>query len=238
MRERRTDTQWYGMDIFTTAYPRSGSTWLGRILSDLLGARQQAIPDDIIVDEFAREINPEYVIRKTHWYNWQYPGVGYDKKPCKIIWITRDPRDMCVSIMYYRGLTPDKLQSTIVSLDNPKQPDNIGIHAFVRGWTETPPDFHVTYEELHNDPYPAIAGMFQTITGKVPNSPEIKKLVKRQQFHVIAPEYPHSMRKGIIGDWKNHFKYDDAVLFEKLYGDLLRELGYETDPNWVNKVSD
>ncbi|MDJ0896918.1 MAG: sulfotransferase [Alphaproteobacteria bacterium] len=34
-------------------------------------------------------------------------------------------------------------------------------------------------------------------------------------------------RKGIIGDWANHFSDKDAEVYEEIAGDALRELGYE-----------
>jgi len=39
-------------------------------------------------------------------------------------------------------------------------------------------------------------------------------------------------RKGIVGDWRNHFAEDDKHLFKATAGSLLIELGYEHDLNW------
>ncbi len=39
-------------------------------------------------------------------------------------------------------------------------------------------------------------------------------------------------RKGVPGDWKNHFKEEHKALFKQKYPDLLQRLGYETDGNW------
>jgi hypothetical protein len=42
-----------------------------------------------------------------------------------------------------------------------------------------------------------------------------------------------SFRKGIIGDWKNYFTEEIKKIFiERGGGDVLIELGYETDYNW------
>ena len=35
-------------------------------------------------------------------------------------------------------------------------------------------------------------------------------------------------RKGVVGDWKNHFTHKHILDFEKIAGDLLEQLGYET----------
>ncbi len=39
-------------------------------------------------------------------------------------------------------------------------------------------------------------------------------------------------RKGVIGDWKNHFKESHKIFFKEKYGDLLIKLGYEKDNDW------
>ena len=39
-------------------------------------------------------------------------------------------------------------------------------------------------------------------------------------------------RKGIRGDWRNHFSEEDKRQFKEIAGDLLIELGYERDTNW------
>jgi len=40
-------------------------------------------------------------------------------------------------------------------------------------------------------------------------------------------------RKGIAGDWRNFFTQRDAQLFQDLTGPWLRQLGYESDPSWI-----
>jgi hypothetical protein len=39
-------------------------------------------------------------------------------------------------------------------------------------------------------------------------------------------------RKGIVGDWKNHFTPAVVNKFKSLTGDGLIQLGYERDMNW------
>lgn len=42
------------------------------------------------------------------------------------------------------------------------------------------------------------------------------------------------LRKGIAGDWKNHFNEESKMLFDTYYGDMLIKLGYENDRSWAN----
>jgi hypothetical protein len=39
-------------------------------------------------------------------------------------------------------------------------------------------------------------------------------------------------RKGVAGDWKNHFTQEDRRVFKEEAGGLLIRLGYEEDLNW------
>jgi len=41
-----------------------------------------------------------------------------------------------------------------------------------------------------------------------------------------------TFRKGLIGDWKNHFKEHHKQAFKKVAGQLLIDLGYEKDFDW------
>lgn len=42
----------------------------------------------------------------------------------------------------------------------------------------------------------------------------------------------HHFRKGVAGDWRNHFQDDHVAAFKERYGDLPVRLGYETSPDW------
>lgn len=42
----------------------------------------------------------------------------------------------------------------------------------------------------------------------------------------------HHYRKGVTGDWKNHFREEHKRFFKERYGAVLIKLGYERDENW------
>ena len=44
------------------------------------------------------------------------------------------------------------------------------------------------------------------------------------------------IRKGVAGDWVNHFTKDTSKLFQELAGDALLALGYEKDPEWWKRL--
>ena len=39
-------------------------------------------------------------------------------------------------------------------------------------------------------------------------------------------------RKGVPGDWKNHFNSEHIIFFKNNYNDLILKLGYESNPDW------
>lgn len=45
-------------------------------------------------------------------------------------------------------------------------------------------------------------------------------------------------RKGISGDWKNYFTRKDGELFDELAGQLLIDLGYEKNRDWIQTLPD
>lgn len=45
-------------------------------------------------------------------------------------------------------------------------------------------------------------------------------------------------RKGISGDWKNYFTRKDGELFDELAGQLLIDLGYENNRDWIQTLPD
>ena len=39
-------------------------------------------------------------------------------------------------------------------------------------------------------------------------------------------------RKGIVGDWRNHFSEENIVVFKQVAGNTLITAGYEEDDQW------
>jgi hypothetical protein len=44
-------------------------------------------------------------------------------------------------------------------------------------------------------------------------------------------------RRGVHGDWINHFSLEHLQFFKEHYGDLVLQYGYESDPDWDRKYA-
>lgn len=68
---------------------------------------------------------------------------------------------------------------------------------------------------------------------------QVEKAVVSQRFDTIYGRKPGEEdvkshgRKGIAGDWKNHFTRRLGELFHSRYGELLKGGGYEPNATWV-----
>jgi hypothetical protein len=225
-------------EVFTTGFPRSGNTWLNRLLSDMLGAALQTKPGEVI-EYFGANHSGNYVVRKTHFYAHEYDGYGYFKKRGKMVWIQRDPRDMIVSIMFYRGVEPnllDTMKSVFVNQYKPGVPA-IGYRAFMEGWLASEHyDATVKYEELHENPVPALQRIHKALTGKRMMNKDAEGISWRQRFDRWKSRYEHSMRKGVVGDWQSGFRQMHGKFMSENIGDLMLSQGYIDDLDWWREL--
>ncbi len=206
-------------------HPRSGNTWLLRVLSDFLLSPIRNLPPDTDEDRrFWREGKGEWVIVKTHWKREQWDGKG------QVVFIHRDPRDMVISMMYYRSLEPtDKnLTGTIHTLGE----QNAGGYLnYIRPWLESDVPT-IRYEWLHEKPVETLARLSYELVHHMPTMDECLATFERVSFKKLNKMEPHEVRKGIVGDWEHHFKQEHGKQINELMGDFLLNFGYVEDENW------
>ena len=77
------------------------------------------------------------------------------------------------------------------------------------------------------------------------SAPTIEQIVKQHSFKKMSGGREHGdslnrafARKGIAGDWKNHFTKELREQFGKLIAELLIETADEQDDSWVTKESE
>ncbi len=224
--------------VLINAYPKSGVTWLMHLVCDLLeGVHQDS--DAMPPLSYDHPVTSDWVIRKTHYSYWS-AAIPHVKG--KVVVLTqRDPRDIVVSAMYYRGTTD--LDAAIAQLIHSNYVD------YLESWLKPPEKLRVEkliitrYERLHSQPYTEL----KTIVSRLlpisllakPTDERIQEAIERQSFENMVKQLGgdrHFMRKGIVGDWKNHFRREQAKYFNIHFGEFMLSQGYVDNLDWWKDV--
>jgi len=95
------------------------------------------------------------------------------------------------------------------------------------------------YEKLLSNAVDSLSSAIRYLTGDEPNLLRLDEIARRYSFENLAKRKPGEedsssfLRKGIAGDWKNHFSREACEVFDHYAGDLLIELKYEDDRSWI-----
>lgn len=211
--------------IRTTGHPRSGNTWVNRLLSDALNAGMQTEPR-AEVQYWGKDWDSQYVIRKTH---------SRDPLPFPCVYVQRDPRDVLVSAMHYRRIPNiDQMLGKVTNADEFRSIWDY--RSYVEAWLPRVAAGHasmVYYEDLHRDCANELVRLVKELTGIDIDIGEAGRVCARQSFEVAHERRgDHAMWKGKAGNWKEHFNLKAAKLVDEFLGDLLVAMGYEGDREW------
>lgn len=95
----------------------------------------------------------------------------------------------------------------------------------------------VRYEDMLKNPHKELERIFCYL-GKSVEHKILEDAVRKYSFQSLTDRNPgvedisSFVRKGIAGDWKNHFSKDSVEVFKKHNGDALVALGYEESNDW------
>lgn len=111
---------------------------------------------------------------------------------------------------------------------------------FVRQWHGFSGAVYVRYEDLLKSTVSELQRVVLELTGTYLKFERAAEIVEefsftRQTGRLPGVEDKRSfMRKGVAGDWHNHFNHKACKMFDRLAGNELILLGYERDNQWVN----
>lgn len=176
------------------------------------------------------------------------------KRDYKGFHVVRDPRDMIVS-GYFSHLHSHPVNGPWGKrylIDHRKWLENVskekGLSEEIkRGyalnpmnkWCYNDPDIlEIKFEALTQNPNETFKKIFDHIEINIGKN-HLASIIDEFSFKQLSKgrskgneDVNSHFRKGIAGDWKNHFNQEHIDLFKEQWGDLLIKLGYEKDINW------
>ncbi|KAK3731276.1 hypothetical protein RRG08_025818 [Elysia crispata] len=233
-------------DVILVSYPKSGSHWVWEIICFLMAGTTEIVVADKevgmigLVRPELLEAQPSPRILNTHAHFELMPRDVFNKKTCKLIYVTRDPRDVAVSyynnhkkLVQYYSYTGHWKDYLTLYLNG--QVDYESWFAYTRGWEQgirDNPDLlvHVTsYEALHYDITGEIYRLAKFLGVEV-DAPLVEQIVSetsfatmrqtkgaREIFGGVRPSSPVMYRKGKVGDWKNWFTVAQSEQFNAVF---------------------
>ncbi|XP_043937273.1 sulfotransferase 2B1-like [Protopterus annectens] len=172
-----------------------------------------------------------------------FPKSIYNSK-AKIIYTARYPKDVAVSLYYFYKISkfleePENFTETLeLFLKGEVIYGSWFDH--IKGWMEVKNKlnvFFITYEELLKDPRGSVVKICQFL-GKELDTAAIDSVVRNTTFMAMAENkmsnfmlLPQTimdqstcrfMRKGISGDWKNHFTVAQSEHFDDVYQERMK----------------
>ena len=242
--------------IVSCGVPKSGSTWISNIMTDLYHVRHFSIrrgtPSfrgdsytgfELILIRLLESFR-KILIFHDHVLPMKRHNTHY-------VFIHRDIRDSVISRLFfysnmnnnfrhlkskYKTIDDNNINSLITSIINSGV---LKLHKdVVRKVVAMSEVYVTTYEMMLRDAHTEIKRLVE-FTGIQKTENEITDAIENNSFRRLSEgrkrgdeERSSFYRKGIAGDWKNYFTDEHKDLFKKLHGDFLIELKYENNYNW------
>lgn len=226
-------------------YPKSGGSWIGEMIGEALGVpfprnRLPMLSPSILHGHFMQSWNVHNLL---------------------IVW--RDGRDVLISQYFHSLFKNDRGNARLVDLCRAdlgftdyndvrrnlvafmeyvfeqKRHPRFSWTDFVHKWAGCDRCVHVRYEDMRTMPVEELRRIVTELAGAVPDRKAFEKIVEKHSFEKMAgrkageEDVGSFMRKGVVGDWKDHFDLQARERFHAYAGDALILLGYETDRSWV-----
>lgn len=230
-----------------TEYPKSGGTWVSQMLAEYFD-----IP-------FPRNRLPKLRSAIMHGHYLYFPTMR------RVFVVMRDGRDVMLSLYYHcLVLRDDQFNAPIVAHTQKALPfadyDDVRANLpqfidylftskrhprftwpeFVNSWSGKNAPF-LYYEKLLHDPVRELGGAIAQVANVHPDEQKLEKIIDKYSFKNQTSRNPGEedkqsfLRKGIAGDWKNHFSPEARKVFHAYAGQELIKLGYEHDDRWVEQ---
>ena len=223
---------------------KAGSTWVQGVLSDLAPDRVLIPPPAVSNGNDFVEVEPGRIYTPLYMHRPRFNESPFVDAPHRKFVIIRDLRDTLIS--HYFSLVKTHTENPAIRdhraelLDKPQEDglvyllthrDFQGLTMVASTWAKTPDALIITFESLIEDP----PHWFRTIVdycGIEAPADRLAAILEHRSFKNLAgrprcTEGTSHYRRGVAGDWKNHFTPKVAREFARHYEHILRECGYE-----------
>ena len=235
-------------------FPKSGTVWLCQLLGTTLGVPyprnyQSPVMMEAVIHAHWRwspRLPPTAYIRRdgrdvivSLYFHFQR-AMSLDRNPLRRrrlddrlahVWGEGDPADI-------RSNLPRFIESEMTSpLASP-----LPWQKHVADWWGRPGVSQVSYEGLLADPETELRRVVHELTGADPGSAVVAAAVRRYAFQHASgraagtEDRSSFLRKGVAGDWRNHFTREAGEVFDHYAGEQLVELGYADDHTWFHAL--
>ncbi len=242
---------------YVSEFPKSGGTWTARMIADYL---QLPFPQYSILP-----IGFSAVIQNHWAYHPKFKRVFYLYRDGRDVIVSfffdrlrearysDSPARERTRRIYDRLLGKDYQPQDIVRLlpkfmefeyKNPGRGSKLNWRQHIKSWYDPDNRSHVaylSYEQLLEDCAGTLGRAIHRITGqemdpwRIQTTVDKFSMVRQSGRSPGEEDVTQHIRKGVAGDWLNHFTRASAELFNDLAGDALVLLGYEQDRSWVDQ---
>lgn len=167
------------------------------------------------------------------------------------VFLYRDPRDMIVSHIFYAtqmhpghwmrryyterlDTMEERINAAIQGVDEPgSELTEVRVrYEGYLGWLDQDGVLSLRFEDLIQDREVTLGSLLDYLEkcGFTPAAP--RQVAIETLSRAIAPRKSGTFRKGVPGNWKEHFTEANKAIFKGKTGDLLITLGYEEDHDW------
>ncbi|MBK7403452.1 MAG: sulfotransferase domain-containing protein [Phycisphaerales bacterium] len=246
--------------LFVAGLPKSGTTWVEKMLSSFPGFHELLIPevaghelatggshDFELPDDMFGRFEGMLVLTKMHTHGSAHNAEVLRGAGVRYVVLFRDLRDVAVSNYFYVCNTPwhpeyphyhgRSVQDGLILFAERTLPAYV---EWVRAWNANrDPERSIVlrYEDLLADDIGCLRRMAALF--ELPGSDEqLRAIAERNSFKSMSGrragpgERLELPAQGQAGDWRNHFTPEIAAAYKQILGDFLVEFGYERSLDW------
>lgn len=224
--------------VWILEYPRSGGTWVARMLADALDCPVMSLSEkhdrlgtDPIVDHADRR--SQYVVRRAHWNKKTIPSSGEDRR----LLVVRNPLDVAVSCFFHFTFNKASTRDLDYCVDQlcgiragphltfDDSQGRLGWTFYNREWMDESVPY-VRYKDFHGKARSTLAKTLDSLFLPLDDG-RIEKAVEWNSYQNTITYKPRFVRKGQIGEYKEILSAENVDTIYRHCGGLMRHIGYE-----------